>query len=100
MAVFQPHLFSRTRDFMSEFANELSKFNEIVLMDVYPAREDPICGIDSGELLKRINNSNKKLLDKLELINHIVKSDVDVVIMMGAGDISNEVNKVKKAILN
>ena len=100
MAVFQPHLFSRTRDFMSEFANELSKFNEIVLMDVYPAREVPINGIDSSELLKRINNSNKKLLDKLALISHIVKSDVDVVVMMGAGDISNEVNKVKKAILN
>ena len=100
MAVFQPHLFSRTRDFMSEFANELSKFNEIVLMDVYPAREDPINGIDSSELLKRINNSNKKLLDKLALIDHIVKSDVDVIVMMGAGDISNEVNKVKKAILN
>ena len=85
---------------MSEFANELSKFNEIVLMDVYPAREVPINGIDSSELLKRINNSKKKLLDKLALINHIVKSDVDVVVMMGAGDISNEVNKVKKAILN
>ena len=100
MAVFQPHLFSRTRDFMNEFASELSKFNEIVLMEIYPAREDPINGIDSSELLKRIDNGNKKLLGKMELITHIVKSKVDVVVMMGAGDISDEVNKVKKAILN
>jgi UDP-N-acetylmuramate--alanine ligase len=100
MAVFQPHLFSRTRDFMNEFANELAKFSEIVLLEIYPAREKPIIGIDSNELLNRINNINKKLLKKVDLANHIVKSDVDVVIVMGAGDISNEVDKIKNAIIS
>lgn len=100
MAVFQPHLFSRTRDFMNEFASELSKFNEIILMEIYPARENPIDGIDSRKLLNRIDNSNKKLLTRVDLIHHIVKSEVDVIVMMGAGDISNEVDKIKNAILN
>lgn len=100
MAVFQPHLFSRTRDFLTEFASELSKFNEIVLLEIYPARENPIFGINSNALLNKIDNSNKKLLKKVDLVKYIVSSDVDVVVMMGAGDISNEVNKVKNAILN
>ena len=100
MAVFQPHLFSRTRDFMNEFANELSKFNEIVLMKIYPARENPINGIDSSVLLNKINSNNKKLLERRDLISHIVKSKAEVIVVMGAGDISNEVDKIKNAILN
>lgn len=100
MAVFQPHLFSRTRDFMNEFANELSKFNEIVLMKIYPARENPINGIDSNALLNKINSNNKKLLERRDLISHIVKSKAEVIVVMGAGDISNEVDKIKNAILN
>jgi UDP-N-acetylmuramate--alanine ligase len=89
MAVFQPHLFSRTRDFMNEFANELAKFSEIVLLEIYPAREKPIIGIDSNELLNRINNTEKKLLKKVDLAKHIVKSEVDVVI-----------DKIKNAIIS
>ena len=99
MAIFQPHLFSRTRDFMDEFAKTLSMFHEIVLLDIYPAREDPIKGVNSKELLNRMNNNNKKLLKKVELVNHIINSNADVIVIMGAGDIANEVEKIKNAIL-
>ena len=99
MAIFQPHLFSRTRDFMDEFAKSLSMFHEIVLLDIYPAREEPIKDINSNKLLNKINNNNKKLLQKIELKNHIINSDADVIVVMGAGDISNEVEKIKNAIL-
>ena len=99
MAIFQPHLFSRTRDFMDEFAKTLSMFHEIVLLDIYPAREEPIKDVNSNELLNKINNNNKKLLQKVELENHIINSDADVIVIMGAGDISNEVEKIKNAIL-
>ena len=99
MAIFQPHLFSRTRDFMDEFAKSLSMFHEIVLLDIYPAREEPIKDINSSKLLNKINNNNKKLLQKIELKNHIINSDADVIVVMGAGDISNEVEKIKNAIL-
>ena len=85
---------------MNEFANELSKFNEIVLMKIYPARENPINGIDSNALLNKINSNNKKLLERRDLISHIVKSKAEVIVVMGAGDISNEVDKIKNAILN
>jgi UDP-N-acetylmuramate--alanine ligase len=100
MAVFQPHLFSRTKDFMDDFAYELSKFNEIVLMNIYPAREDPIIGIDSKELLNRIDNNKKILLERDDLTDYIIKSESDVIVVMGAGDISKEVEKIKNAILN
>jgi len=99
MAIFQPHLFSRTRDFMDEFAKTLSVFHEIVLLDIYPAREEPIKDINSIKLLNKIKNNNKKLLHKIELENHIINSDADVIVVMGAGDISNEVEKIKNAIL-
>jgi len=99
MAIFQPHLFSRTRDFMDEFAKTLSVFHEVVLLDIYPAREEPIKDINSSKLLNKIKNNNKKLLQKIELENHIINSDADVIVVMGAGDISNEVEKIKNAIL-
>ncbi|MAU63350.1 MAG: UDP-N-acetylmuramate--L-alanine ligase [Flavobacteriaceae bacterium] len=99
MAIFQPHLFSRTRDFMNEFASTLSMFHEIVLLDIYPAREEPIENINSNELLNKIDNNNKKLIKKIELENHIINSKADVIVVMGAGDISNEVENIKNAIL-
>jgi len=93
-------LFSRTKDFMDDFARELSKFSQIVLIDIYPARERPIKGISSKELLDRTINDNKKLLKKIDLKDYISKSDAEVIVVMGAGDISVEVEKIKNAILN
>ena len=100
MAIFQPHLYSRTQDFMNQFAQVLSKFDEVTLLDIYPAREEPIKGVNSNKLLNQINNINKNLVDKLELKKVVKDSKADVFIIMGAGDISDEVYKIKDVILN
>ena len=96
--IFQPHLFSRTRDFMEEFANVLKDFHEIILLEIYPAREKPISGINSNVLLEKINNKNKQLLNDKELYMHIRKSDSDVFLALGAGDIGEKVNSIKNVI--
>lgn len=97
-AVFQPHLYSRTRDFMSEFADSLSLFDEVVLTEIYPAREKPIKNINSKNLLNRIENNNKCLITKSNLPKYLSKSSSDILVIMGAGDISEEVNSIKKHI--
>jgi len=96
--VFQPHLYSRTRDFMSEFAKSLSLFDEVVLTEIYPAREKPIKNINSENLLNRIKNNNKCLITKSNLPKFLSKSSSDILVIMGAGDISEEVNSIKKHI--
>ena len=100
MAIFQPHLFSRTRDFIDQFAQILSKFDEVVLLEIYPAREEAIKGINSSELLKRIKNINKNLVNKSELSSHIKNSESDVFVVMGAGDISEEIPLIKDVIIS
>ena len=97
LVVFQPHLYSRTRDFVEEFAESLSKFDELLLLDIYPARELPIEGVTSNWLLNKIENLNKKLIHKSELINEIKKSNAQVVLTLGAGDIGEEVKYIKEA---
>ncbi|MGB8704704.1 MAG: UDP-N-acetylmuramate--L-alanine ligase [Gillisia sp.] len=98
LAVFQPHLFSRTRDFAQEFADSLSKFDEILLLDIYPAREKPVEGISSEWLLQKIANPHKQLISKAQLFGEVKKTDCEVVVMMGAGDIGEEVVKLEKAL--
>ncbi|WP_299778062.1 UDP-N-acetylmuramate--L-alanine ligase [uncultured Formosa sp.] len=98
LAVFQPHLFSRTRDFVDEFAKSLSQFDEVLLLDIYPARELPIEGVTSKWLLGKIKNENKELVSKSDLISKILASDADVIITMGAGDIGVEVESIKIAL--
>ncbi|MEW7277148.1 UDP-N-acetylmuramate--L-alanine ligase [Aquimarina sp. 2201CG1-2-11] len=99
LAVFQPHLFSRTRDFGSEFAQSLSQFDQVLLLDIYPARELPIKGIDSNWLLGMMDHENKKLIDKSNLVEEITKSEAMIVVTIGAGDIGEEVQEIKKALL-
>ena len=99
-AIFQPHLYTRTRDFMSEFAEILSKFDNIILTEIYPAREKPIIGISSSKLLELINNKNKSVLKKSDLSNYLKESESEVFVIMGAGDISDEVELIKNNILN
>ncbi len=96
LAIFQPHLFSRTKDFVDEFAKSLSKFDAIVLLDIYPAREKPMPGITSSWLLDKIENPNKKVLKKAELIEEIKRQNPEILVTMGAGDIGLEVEKIKK----
>ena len=98
LAVFQPHLFSRTRDFADEFAKSLSSFDEVVLLDIYPARELPMEGINSQWLMNKITNANKKLVLKDTLIPVILASDATVIVTIGAGDIGELVPSIKKAI--
>jgi len=98
LAVFQPHLFSRTRDFADGFAKSLSAFENVVLLDIYPARELPIEGITSKWLLEKIENPNKKLVSKADLIPFLKMSDATVIITIGAGDIGEMVPEIKKVL--
>lgn len=96
LAVFQPHLFSRTRDFIDGFAESLSLFDEVMLLDIYPAREEPIEGVTSEGLLEKIKNRKKELVQKQDLSEAIKAKNADVVVLMGAGDIGEEVEKIRK----
>lgn len=98
LAIFQPHLFSRTKDFADDFAKSLSAFDEVILLDIYPARELPIEGITSQWLLNKIDNTHKKLVQKQELIPSILESDATIIVTIGAGDIGEMVPSIKKAI--
>ncbi|CAI8335501.1 MAG: UDP-N-acetylmuramate--L-alanine ligase [Polaribacter sp. SA4-10] len=100
LVIFQPHLFSRTRDFIEDFANVLSKFDEIALLDIYPARELPIKGVDASWLFGKITNTHKKLVQKNNLVKVIKNSSVEVVVMLGAGDIGISINEVTNELLN
>lgn len=98
LAVFQPHLFSRTKDFADDFAKSLSQFDEILLMEIYPARELPMPGITSQWLLDKMDNENKKLVQKEELIRLLKSSEAPVIVTIGAGDIGEMVPDIKKAL--
>ena len=98
LAIFQPHLFSRTKDFAHDFAQSLAAFDEVILLDIYPARELPIEGITSQWLLNKIDNRNKKLVSKQELIPSILQSEAKVIVTIGAGDIGELVSFIKKAL--
>jgi UDP-N-acetylmuramate--alanine ligase len=94
ISIFQPHLFSRTRDFYKDFASELSAADEIILMDIYPAREKPIEGVTSELVYKELISSGKKaqyINDKNEIIAGLLKAvkESDIVVFQGAGDVTN-----------
>ena len=99
LVVFQPHLFSRTRDFIDDFATELSKFDEVLLLDIYPARELPIVGVNSEWLFNKIDNTHKKLTQKNNLVKDIKNSSAKVVVMLGAGDIGVMIDEVTNQLL-
>lgn len=98
LAVFQPHLFSRTRDFVDDFAKSLSQFDEVYLMDIYPARELPMEGVTSEWLLSKIDNPNKKIVSKEDLIPMMLKNDAPILVTIGAGDIGEMVQEIKKVL--
>lgn len=100
LAIFQPHLFSRTQDFMTDFAKELSLFDEVALLDIYPARELPIDGVTSEALLEEITLSRKQITTKNNLTTLIKETNKKVVVMMGAGDIGVEILKVTENLSN
>ena len=96
--VFQPHLFSRTRDFMDEFASALGIADELILLDIYPARELPIEGISSQILLDKVETANKKLCQKSDLLGLIDSEKPELLITMGAGDIDRFVEPLENMI--
>lgn len=96
--VFQPHLYSRTRDFANEFARSLELLDTVILLDIYPARELPIEGVSSKILLDKIRSSSKHLTSKEELVNLLTGLDSEVILMMGAGDIDRLVAPVASAM--
>ena len=98
LAVFQPHLFSRTRDFADDFAKSLSAFDSVLLLDIYPARELPMEGITSSWLLNKMTNLDRKVVNKNDLISEILKTDSTVIVTIGAGDIGAMVPSIKKAL--
>ncbi len=98
LGIFQPHLFSRTKDFVKDFAKSLSQFDEIWLLDIYPARELPIEGVTSEWLLSMIKNDNKKLISKEEMLREISATNAEVIVTIGAGDIGAEVKEIKKEL--
>ncbi|AWA28840.1 UDP-N-acetylmuramate--L-alanine ligase [Flavobacterium magnum] len=98
LAVFQPHLFSRTKDFIDGFAESLSRFGQVILLDIYPARELPMEGVNSGWLLSRMSNPESKLVSKDELIPEILASGAEVIVTIGAGDIGEMVESIKMAL--
>ncbi|MCB9045306.1 MAG: UDP-N-acetylmuramate--L-alanine ligase [Chitinophagales bacterium] len=98
VVVFQPHLFSRTRDFADGFAESLNMADEVILLDIYPAREEPIEGVTSQMILDRIGNPNKHLLSKEGLLEYVKAAPVELLITAGAGDIDKLVNPVKEIL--
>lgn len=97
--IFQPHLFSRTRDFAKEFAASLDLLDECILMEIYPARELPIEGVNSQMLINLMNSKHKRICQKNELVDTVAKEKIEVLLTMGAGDIDTFVEPIKKAIL-
>jgi UDP-N-acetylmuramate--alanine ligase len=97
LAVFQPHLYTRTRDFEKDFVDILSKFDQIILLPIYPAREKPIAGVSSKNLVKLIKrqNLNVSWVEENELFLTIKESAYKLIVMMGAGDIGKMVKEVK-----
>ena len=98
LVAFQPHLFTRTRDFVEEFADSLSQFDAVLLLDIYPARETPIDGVSSSWLLDKINSPVKKLVDKSDLSLEILNQNMKINVTLGAGDIGDECMNIKKTL--
>ncbi|MDR1814618.1 MAG: UDP-N-acetylmuramate--L-alanine ligase [Tannerella sp.] len=98
--IFQPHLYTRTRDFADEFAKTLSQLDRLILLDIYPAREEPIEGVTSEMLLEKATIKDKTLCSKEELIALLEKEDLDVLMTLGAGDIDRFVSPIRNMLID
>lgn len=100
-AIFQPHLYTRTRDFYKDFADSLSLLDEVVLCDIYPAREEPIPGVSSQLILDNLKPGvEKRLIKKEEILDFINAGDFEVLLILGAGDLDNYVPQIAEILLN
>ena len=99
--MFQPHLYSRTRDFYLEFADALSNFDEVILTEIYPAREESIEGVTSKLIYDHLKpNVEKTMIKKDEVLDYVKGRDFDVLVVLGAGDLNNYVPQIAKIIEN
>ena len=96
--IFQPHLYTRTRDFAPEFAEALSGLDKVILLDIYPAREEPIPGVTSEIIFKDITAPEKVMIRKEELMDLLEKEDIDVLATFGAGNIDRFVEPIKEML--
>lgn len=98
-AIFQPHLYTRTRDFYKDFADALSQLDEVILCDIYPAREQPIPGVTSKLIYDNLAEGVEKSMVKTDEVLNLVKSrDFDILVILGAGDLDNQVPKIAKIL--
>ena len=98
-AIFQPHLYTRTRDFYKDFADSLSLLDEVFLCDIYPAREEPIEGVTSKLIYDNLRDGIRKhLITKDEIMQSVENGDFDVLITLGAGDIENYSAQIAEAL--
>ena len=98
-AIFQPHLYTRTRDFYKDFADALSQLDEVILTEIYPARELPIEGVTSKLIYDNLKPGIKKeMIQKADVLNYIKEHDFEVLIVLGAGDLDNQVPQITKLL--
>ncbi len=98
-AIFQPHLYTRTRDFYKDFADALSQLDEVILTEIYPARELPIEGVTSKLIYDNLKPGVKKeMIQKADVLNYIKEHDFEVLIVLGAGDLDNQVPQITKLL--
>ena len=98
-AIFQPHLYTRTRDFYQDFAHALSNFDEVVLTEIYPAREAPIEGVTSKLIYDNLAASvEKHLIEKKDVLEFVKQHDTDVLVILGAGNLDNDVPQIAQII--
>ena len=98
--IFQPHLFSRTKDFAKEFAESLSLADEVILLPIYPARESPMPGVTSELIFHQMTINNKRILSKEMMLQVVATERPDLLVMCGAGDIDALVQPVKNILLS
>ena len=100
-AIFQPHLYTRTRDFYKDFAEALSQLDEVILTEIYPAREQPIEGVTSQLIYDNLREGiQKEMIRKDEVLDYVKNHDFDVLIVLGAGDLDNQVPQITKLLNN
>lgn len=98
-AIFQPHLYTRTRDFYKDFADALSQLDEVILCDIYPAREQPIPGVTSQLIYDNLKPGvEKSMIHKEDVLDLVKNRDFDVLVILGAGDLDNYVPQIAKII--
>ena len=97
-AIFQPHLYTRTRDFADEFAQALSQVDKLILLDIYPAREEPIPGVTSEIIFSNLTIKEKVLLNKEELMDYLQNEPVDTLITFGAGNIARYIKPITEML--